>query len=110
MKILYILACGLLLLAIALDIAGKNQWSFSTLCRARSLKAQPPEWERIQNECKAALSLGNRLAMGGMVAAAVGLLFWIASAIIGRNQEKRLTPALPLVLLATYILLLFVWV
>lgn len=110
MKTLYILACCLLAWAIVLDLAGKNQWSFATLRRARSQTAQQPERERIQDECKAALSIGNRFAMGGMVAAAGGMLFWFASAVVGRDQERRLVAALPLGLLAAYILLLFVWV
>lgn len=110
MKTLYILACCFLVCAVVLDIAGKNQYSFSARSRARSLKAQPTELERIKQESKATLVLGNRATMGGMVAAAAGLLFWIASAIVGRNQEKRMTPVLPLGLLAVYVLLLFVCV
>ena len=110
MKTLYILACCLLACAVILDLAGKNSYSFSARSRARCLKAQPTELERIKQECKAALALGDRLTMGGMVAAAGGLLFWIASAIVGRNRGKRLTPVLPMGLLAAYVLLFFVCV
>ena len=110
MKILYILACCLLVSAVALDISGKNQYSFSARGRARSLKAQPAEQERIKQESQAALAIGNRLALAGMVAAVGGLVLWIASAIVGRMQERRLTPVLPLVLLAAYVLLFFMCV
>jgi hypothetical protein len=108
MRILYILASCLLVCAVALDIAGKNQCSFAARSRARSLKAQRTERERIEQESKTALAIGNRLTMGGMVAAAGGLLFWIASAIVGQNQGRRLTPVLPLGLLAAYVLLFVV--
>ena len=109
MKTLYILACWLLVCAVVLDIASKNSYSSSARSRARCLKAQPTELERIQQESRAALALGKRLTMGGMVAAAAGLLFWIAAAIVGHNQERRLTPVLPFGLLAAYVLLFFVW-
>ena len=110
MRILYIVACCLLMAAVVLDIAGKNRFSFAARCRAKSLMAEPPKEGRIKQESNAALAVGNRLATGGMVAAAGGLLVWIASAIVGRNQERRLTPVLPLGLLAAYVLLFLVCV
>jgi hypothetical protein len=110
MRILYIVACCFLLAAVVLDIAGKDRFSFAARCRARSLEAESTEKEQIKQESKAALALGNRLAMGGMVAAAGGLLVWIASAMVGLNQKRRWTPLLPLGLLAAYILLFFVYV
>jgi hypothetical protein len=108
LKTLYILACCLLACAVVLDIAGKNQYSCSIRNRAINLKTQSTGQERIKQESKTALSIGNQFTSGGMVTAAAGLLFWIASAIAGRKQERRLSPVLPFGLLAAYVLIFFV--
>lgn len=105
---MYVLACGLLACAIVLDIAGKNQYSFSARYQAQGLQAHPLEPGQIRCESRAALTLGDRLVVGGMVASVGGVALWIVSAILGRMRQRRLTPVPPLVLAFAYMLLLFI--
>ena len=107
MKTAYILACCLLVLAVVLDLGSKRSYSISARCRARCLTVEPSQQESIKAESKAALTLGNRLLLWGMIAAGLGLAFWFVSALMKKFDDKRLTPVVPLVLLIAYGMLFF---
>jgi hypothetical protein len=107
MKTAYILACCLLVLAVVLDLGSKRSYSISARGRARCLTVEPSQQEGIKAESKAALILGNRLLLGGMFAAGLGLTFWLASVYLKKFDDKRLTPVVPLVLLIAYGMLFF---
>lgn len=110
MKIAYIMACCLLMLAVILDLSSKRSYSISARCRARCLTVEPSQQESIKAESMAALTLGNNLLLGGMIAAGLGLAFWLAAFYLKKIDDKRLTPVVPLVLLIAYVMLFFLMV
>lgn len=107
MKTAYILACCLLVLAVVLDLASKRSYSMANRARAMSIKADHSQWAAIKANAVAVGSVGDRQLMGGMIAAGLGLAFWLASAFMKKFDDKRLTPVVPLVLLIAYGMLFF---
>lgn len=96
------------MLAVVLDLASKQRHSKAAGCLAKCLKAEQPEQESIKAESQVALKIGNRLSLSGLITIGIGVLSWVISAIRGRKENKRLTPVIPLVLLAIYVMLYFI--
>jgi hypothetical protein len=89
MKLLYLIACFLLLAAIAADFCGKSYYSDAA-------GTANTDHERSIT----ALRVGHACTVAGSILAMLGVVFWAVSMVKG----KRLTP-IPLVLLIAYIML-----
>jgi len=89
MKLLYLIACFLLVAAIAADFCGKSYYSDAA-------GTANTDHERSNT----ALRVGHVCTLAGLILAVLGVAFWAASMLKG----KRLTP-IPLVLLIAYIVI-----
>jgi len=86
MKTVYVAACCLLALAVALDLAGKRSYSMVARCRARCMNVDDSQRASIKAESRAMLAAGNRQALSGMIAAGLGVASWITSALTKRRM------------------------
>jgi hypothetical protein len=110
MKTLHIMACCLFLAAIVADFGGKSYYSTAATTLAKAVAAGRTDDATARVEANAALSTGNRLTSLGMVIATIGLAVWLTSIILGRRQGRRMSPVVPLVMFAAYVLLFLLMV
>ena len=101
MKVLYLLACALLAIAIVMDLAAKLRFSSAAQMNARAARFSEVEPSNVQEEVDHLVKVGNRFSLLGNVLAVFGVGCWIVSL----RSPKRMTPVVPIVLLAAYIFL-----
>ena len=106
MKGLYFLACGLLAISIIMESFAKHYFSTASVTVARAIALSSSERSEAHNESDALGKTGRRFSLAGITLAIVGLCLWVFSL----RGEKRMTPVLPISLLAAYVLLLFLMV
>jgi hypothetical protein len=104
MKVLYLLGCALLAIAIITDLAAKGCFSSAAQTLARAAAFSQVERSNAEAQADHSVKVGNRFSLLGNVLAVCGLALWIASS----RSPKRMTPVIPLALLASYIFLFLV--
>ena len=101
MKPFYILACGLLLVAVVVEIAGKHYDSTVALFSARSVMLTSAERIDLHRNVENKLRLAAMAHIAAMVLAAVGALMWLMSLF----RHEQASPLLPAVLLLVFLIL-----
>jgi hypothetical protein len=107
MKVLYLIACGLFLTGITMELIAKRHASIATKASAESATLAPSEKMKAQEQSEAAIRKGNTFGVVGLVAAVLGLGAWLGSFAKGKHEGKRLTLVVQLVLAIAYAMLWF---
>jgi hypothetical protein len=108
MKMFYVLACCLFLAAITTDLAGKHYALQTATISAGAVAGSQSEQALAHLESDAAAHKSDFFTALGMVIAAIGLGAWLASAILGRRQGRRMRPIVPLAMFVAYVLVFLV--
>ena len=104
MKALYIIACVLLIVAIAVEVNAKRHYFAAAQVHAKSAGLSTER--QAKQDADASIRVGGRFSTAGLIMAGLGVVSWVASNAKGRKG----TPVLPVVLLAAYALIFFIMV
>jgi hypothetical protein len=105
MKTLYILAWCMFVAAIVLDFCGKTFYSRAATGMARATMIDQEERLPAIEEAHAAARSADCFAWAGMIFAGLGLVFWVASMVKGKNITL-----IPFLLFVAYIMLFLLMV
>ena len=102
MKALYVIACCVLVAAIACQLNSLRHAAHSMTVLAKAASVGEAESVAAKQEADADARDCDRSSLAGMVLAALGVVLWIGSWAAGRQHNKRLTHVWMLVLLIAY--------
>ena len=98
MKAPYIIACLLFGVSIVAEIVAKQGYSEAAQTVAKAVTASPEIRKEAKQNADAFVRAGERVSMGGLIAASVGAVLWAVSRLKGNTW----TPVLPTVLAVAY--------
>jgi hypothetical protein len=110
MRLYYITACTLLVLALACDIVSKHCFNSCVVTKAKAVDQGPVAYETAKTQSNAALTTGGWFNGAGMLLALGGVIAWVTSMLKGRREGKQMPSAVPFALAVAYVLVYLVCV
>lgn len=110
MRLYYITACTLLVLALACDIVGKHYFNTSMVTKAKAVDQGAVAYETAKTQSNAALTTGGWFNGVGLLMALGGVVAWVTSMLKGNRERRQLPSAVPFALAVAYVLVYRVYV
>jgi len=110
MRHYYIMACTLLVMALACDIVGKHFFNTCMVTKAKAVDQGLVANETAEMQANAALITGSWFNGAGLLLALFGIATWVGSMLKGNRERKQLPSLIPFTLAVVYVILYMVCV